>query len=289
MLPRTSGTRSATRTRDLPSLTWWWIGRLRCRWFTRATSNCTTPRRSGTRKTGSRSGPAPRARSASGRKTAGILKVDESRIKVNPVEIGGGFGGKTVVYLPPVAAVLSRKTHRPVKMIMDRRSVFEGSGPAPGGKIRVRMGVTNEGKIRAADADIRFEAGAFPRLGRHRRRDLHSCLLQHPGRSHRRTRRGDQQAQVGCIQGAGFAAGCFRCRAGSRRDLRQDGLGQDSVPPRQRVAGGDSQGGRSLRLPASGWWRHWKPPVPAITGTARWRVPVPTGSCSAGASRRGTG
>ena len=94
--------------------------------------------------------------------TAGILKVDESRVKVNPVEIGGGFGGKTVVYLPPVAAVLSRKTHRPVKMIMDRRSVFEGSGPAPGGKIRVRMGVTNEGKIRAADADIRFEAGAFP-------------------------------------------------------------------------------------------------------------------------------
>ena len=94
--------------------------------------------------------------------TAGILKVDESRIKVNPVEIGGGFGGKTVVYLPPVAAVLSRKTHRPVKMIMDRRSVFEGSGPAPGGKIRVRMGVTNDGKIRAADADIRFEAGAFP-------------------------------------------------------------------------------------------------------------------------------
>ena len=94
--------------------------------------------------------------------TAAILAMDESRIKVNPVEIGGGFGGKTVVYLPPVAAVLSRKAHRPVKMIMDRRSVFEGSGPAPGGKIRVRMGVTNDGKIRAADADIRFEAGAFP-------------------------------------------------------------------------------------------------------------------------------
>ena len=94
--------------------------------------------------------------------TAAILAMDESRIKVNPVEIGGGFGGKTVVYLPPVAAVLSRKAHRPVKMIMDRRSVFEGSGPAPGGKIRVRMGVTNDGKLKAADADIRFEAGAFP-------------------------------------------------------------------------------------------------------------------------------
>ncbi len=94
--------------------------------------------------------------------TAGILKIDESNIKVNPVEIGGGFGGKTVVYLPPVAAVLSKKAHRPVKMVMDRTSVFEGSGPAPGGKIRVKIGVSNDGKIKAAEADIRFEAGAFP-------------------------------------------------------------------------------------------------------------------------------
>lgn len=94
--------------------------------------------------------------------TAGILRVPESQIKVNPVEIGGGFGGKTVIYLPPIAAILSKKTGRPVKMVMDRKSVFEGTGPAPGGKVRVRMGVDDKGKIVAATADIKFEAGAFP-------------------------------------------------------------------------------------------------------------------------------
>lgn len=94
--------------------------------------------------------------------TAGILRVDESKIKVMPVEIGGGFGGKTVTYLAPIAALLSRKTGRPVKLVMDRKGTFEGTGPAPGGKVRVKMGVNDEGKVLAATSDIRFEAGAYP-------------------------------------------------------------------------------------------------------------------------------
>ena len=94
--------------------------------------------------------------------TAGILRVDESKIKVMPVEIGGGFGGKTVTYLAPIAALLSRKTGRPVKLVMDRKGTFEGTGPAPGGKVRVKMGVNDDGKVLAATSDIRFEAGAYP-------------------------------------------------------------------------------------------------------------------------------
>ena len=38
-----------------------------------------------------------------------------------PAEIGGGFGGKTTVYLEPVALALSRKTGAPVKMVMTPR------------------------------------------------------------------------------------------------------------------------------------------------------------------------
>ncbi len=94
--------------------------------------------------------------------TAGVLGIPESRIKVNPVEIGGGFGGKTVIYLPPIAAILSRKSGKPVKIVMDRTSIFEGTGPAPGGVVRVKMGVDYRGKIQAAECDIKFEAGAFP-------------------------------------------------------------------------------------------------------------------------------
>ena len=94
--------------------------------------------------------------------TAGILMIDESRIKVNPVEIGGGFGGKTVAFLPPIAALLAKKANRPVKLVMDRKSHFDAGGPAPGGKVRVKMGVDNDGKILAADVVIKFEAGAYP-------------------------------------------------------------------------------------------------------------------------------
>ncbi|MCH8228743.1 MAG: xanthine dehydrogenase family protein molybdopterin-binding subunit [Chloroflexi bacterium] len=95
--------------------------------------------------------------------TAGMIGVPETRVKVNYVEIGGGFGGKTKVYLAPIAALLSRKSGgRPVKLVMDRTSVFEATGPAPGGKIRMKVGVTREGKVTAADTDLIFESGGYP-------------------------------------------------------------------------------------------------------------------------------
>ena len=71
-----------------------------------------------------------------------------SRIKVVPMEIGGGFGGKIRVYLEPVAAVLSRKTGRPVKLVMNRAEVFEATGPTPGSYIRVKMGADAPGGSR---------------------------------------------------------------------------------------------------------------------------------------------
>ena len=94
--------------------------------------------------------------------TASILGVPISRIKVVPMEIGGGFGGKLQVYLQPVAAILSKKSGRPVKMSMSRAETLEATGPASGTYIRIKMGVTNEGRITAAQAYCAFEAGAFP-------------------------------------------------------------------------------------------------------------------------------
>ncbi|MBT3345246.1 MAG: xanthine dehydrogenase family protein molybdopterin-binding subunit [Gemmatimonadetes bacterium] len=93
---------------------------------------------------------------------AEVLQVPISKVKVIPCEIGGGFGGKFPIYMEPAAAVLSHKTGRPVKMAMSRAEVFEGSGPAPGGYIKCKMGVTNDGQITAAQAYMAYEAGAFP-------------------------------------------------------------------------------------------------------------------------------
>ncbi len=94
--------------------------------------------------------------------TADALRVDVSDVRVTPMEIGGGFGGKVSFYLEPVAALLSRKAGVPVKVLMSRTEVFEGSGPAPGSWMRVKMGANNAGKITAAEIELAFEAGAYP-------------------------------------------------------------------------------------------------------------------------------
>ncbi len=93
---------------------------------------------------------------------AAILEMPVSKIKVVPMEIGGGFGGKIRVYLEPVAAVLSRKTGKPVKVLMDRAAVFEATGPTPGSYIRVKMGADKNGRLVAAEGYLAYEAGAFP-------------------------------------------------------------------------------------------------------------------------------
>ncbi len=93
---------------------------------------------------------------------AELLQMPVSKIKVVPMEIGGGFGGKIRVYLEPVAAVLSRKTGRPVKVLMSRTDVFEGTGPTPGSFIRAKLGADKNGRLIAGEAYLAYEAGAMP-------------------------------------------------------------------------------------------------------------------------------
>ncbi len=94
--------------------------------------------------------------------TSSVLCIPEGTIRVVPAEIGGGFGGKTTVYLEPVAALLSKKSGRPVKMVMTRGEVLRATGPTSGTKMKVKMGATREGKIVAAEVWLAYEAGAFP-------------------------------------------------------------------------------------------------------------------------------
>ena len=91
-----------------------------------------------------------------------ILQLPVSKIKVVPMEIGGGFGGKIQVYIKPIAAMLSMKTGKPVKVLMSRADVFEGTGPTPGSYVRVKIGANKEGRITAAEGYLAYEAGAYP-------------------------------------------------------------------------------------------------------------------------------
>jgi CO/xanthine dehydrogenase Mo-binding subunit len=94
---------------------------------------------------------------------AEILEIPISNIRVIPMEIGGGFGGKVGAYLEPLAVLLSRKSgYRPVKLTMDRSEVLAATGPTSGSYIKVKMGADANGKITAAEALLIYEAGAYP-------------------------------------------------------------------------------------------------------------------------------
>jgi len=94
--------------------------------------------------------------------TAKLLGMEIGNLVVHPAEIGGGFGGKTVVYVEPIAVALSRKTGHPVKIMMSREDVFKATGPTSGGSMTVKIGVKKDGTIVAADGVFKLQAGAFP-------------------------------------------------------------------------------------------------------------------------------
>jgi len=94
--------------------------------------------------------------------TAELMHLPVSQVTVVPCEIGGGFGGKIPVYVEPVAAVLSRKCGRPVKVIMTRQECFEATGPTPGSFMRVKLGAKKDGTLVAGEAWLAYDAGAYP-------------------------------------------------------------------------------------------------------------------------------
>jgi CO/xanthine dehydrogenase Mo-binding subunit len=94
--------------------------------------------------------------------TAKLMGLDIANIRAVPAEIGGGFGGKTTIYLEPVALALSRKSGRPVRIVMNREEVFRASGPTSGAVVEVKLGARRDGTITAAQLVAKLQAGAFP-------------------------------------------------------------------------------------------------------------------------------
>ena len=94
--------------------------------------------------------------------TAHLTGIPQSNIRAIPAEIGGGFGGKTIVYLEPLATLLAKKSGRPVKMVMTREEVMRATGPTSGSKMIVKVGATRDGKIVAAHGMFYLQAGAYP-------------------------------------------------------------------------------------------------------------------------------
>jgi CO/xanthine dehydrogenase Mo-binding subunit len=92
---------------------------------------------------------------------ADVLGIEENRIKVIPVECGGGFGGKIRALCEPITAILARATARPVRYVMTRREELEAGMPAPQVIIRLKTGAKKDGTLTALEAETIIESGAF--------------------------------------------------------------------------------------------------------------------------------
>ena len=93
--------------------------------------------------------------------TARVLGWTDSRIRLIPTVIGGGFGGKGVL-LEPLAGVLAVMFNRPIKIVLTRMDEFLAATPAPRCQIDLALGAKRDGTLTAVDARIVFDAGLFP-------------------------------------------------------------------------------------------------------------------------------
>ena len=155
---------------------------------------------------------------------ADILQLPASRVKVIPMEIGGGFGGKLGVYLEPIAVLLSRKSGgRPVQLVMTRFEVLAATGP------HVQLGDARQNRRRQNRSHHRRTGqhvlrgrrlpGFAGRFGHGR----HFCPLSPAERADRWLRCGDQPAARGGLSRAGRHQ-CRLCRgSGDRRTGREVG------------------------------------------------------------------
>ena len=94
--------------------------------------------------------------------TSMLTDIPQSNIRAIPAEIGGGFGGKTILYLEPLATILAKKSGRPVKMVMTREEVMRATGPTSGSKSTVKIGAKKDGSIVAAEGKFYLQAGGLP-------------------------------------------------------------------------------------------------------------------------------
>lgn len=92
-----------------------------------------------------------------------VLGLETSQLRVTPSEIGGGFGGKTTIFMEPLSLALSRKAGgKPVKLVMSRAEVLRATGPTASASMDVKIGMKKDGTITAARAEFRMQGGAFP-------------------------------------------------------------------------------------------------------------------------------
>jgi CO/xanthine dehydrogenase Mo-binding subunit len=96
---------------------------------------------------------------------ADILAIAPSKIRVIVPGIGGAFGGKLRIGVEHFAALLARKSGRPVKLLTTSEEELTAAYPRQGTVIELKTGVTRDGRLTARQGRIYFDTGAFAGSG----------------------------------------------------------------------------------------------------------------------------
>lgn len=92
---------------------------------------------------------------------ANAVQIDQERLIVHPCYIGGDFGGKGDFMDIAVCYFLSKKSRKPVKMVMGYGEEFVAGNPRHASIIKVRTGVKKDGTIVAHHMEFIFDSGAY--------------------------------------------------------------------------------------------------------------------------------
>ncbi len=82
-------------------------------------------------------------------------------IRVQKPRIGGGFGTKQTIHVEPYAALVTLATGKPAKIVLTRKEVFEATFTRHQMRLKVRLGASKDGKLRAIDMQVLSNTGAY--------------------------------------------------------------------------------------------------------------------------------
>jgi carbon-monoxide dehydrogenase large subunit len=92
------------------------------------------------------------------------LGLDEAKVKVHILPVGGDFGGKTSVVEAPVCYFLAQKTGKPVRMVLEYTEELTAISHRHPAVITLRTGVDADGKLCALQARAVFSGGGYAAL-----------------------------------------------------------------------------------------------------------------------------
>ncbi len=95
---------------------------------------------------------------------AEIFRVPLARVRVIVPYVGGGYGGKLSVKTEPLAAALSWKSRRPVKIVLSIEECFKTVTRHPA-RFRIKTGVSRDGRLLARECEIYMDTGAYADAG----------------------------------------------------------------------------------------------------------------------------